>query len=135
MSVYSCKPPLENICSRDVGSFYIGALNNLLQAARCLGLVKCFQIIILVEIYGNSAIFTISVLPPIALKYCNFQDNLEFKGEVVTNFLLRSHFLSIYNNMTKKQKLNHGAIQWYFSFQKGYTLKVFDDFKSKQKSV
>ena len=34
-----------------------GELNNFFQAARCLRLVKCFEIIILIEIFGNSTIF------------------------------------------------------------------------------
>ena len=67
MSVYSCKPPLENICSRNVESFYlVGGLNNFLLAARCLGLKKCFEIIILIEIFGNSTI--LQHFQPIVLK-------------------------------------------------------------------
>ena len=49
--------------------------------------------------------------PAIALKHWNFPDNLDFKGEVVEKFLLRSHFVSIYDNMTTKQQINHGVIQ------------------------
>ena len=47
MCICPCKPLLENICSRDVGSFYLvrGVLNNFPQAARCLGLVIYFKIL------------------------------------------------------------------------------------------
>ena len=58
ISVYSCKPPLENICYGDIGSFYlVGGLNSLLQAAPCLGILQCFEVIILIEIFENSTIF------------------------------------------------------------------------------
>ena len=36
---------------------------------------------------------------------------MDVKGMIVAKFLLRSHFLSVYNNMTIKQQINHGAIQ------------------------
>ena len=38
-------------------------------------------------------------------------DNLNFKDKIVAKFLFRSESLSIYNNMTIKQHINHGAIQ------------------------
>ena len=50
------------------------------------------------------------------VKRWHFPDNLEFKGYIVANVLLKSNFLSIYNNMTIKQQINHGAIQWHFLF-------------------
>ena len=51
-----------------------GELNNLLKADRCLDLVKFnFQI-------------------------C-FTNNLYFKGKTAAKFLIRSQFLSIYNNV------------------------------------
>ena len=36
---------------------------------------------------------------------------MDVKGMIVAKFLLRSHFLLVYNNMTIKQQINHGAIQ------------------------
>ena len=41
----------------------------------------------------------------------NFSDKLQFKGKIGAKFLLRSHFLSMYNNMRLKQQINHGVIQ------------------------
>ena len=68
MSVYSCKSPLENICSRDRRRELFSSegceLNNFLQVGRRLGLV----IIILIKVFGNSTFFSISILPPIVLK-------------------------------------------------------------------
>ena len=45
---------------------------------------------------------TILILPLILLKRWNFPNNLDFKGKIEAKFLIRSHFLSIWNNMTKK---------------------------------
>ena len=56
-------------------------------------------------------ISSISILPSLALKRLNFPENLDFKGKIVTKFLLRSHFLSICKNMTVRLYINHGAIQ------------------------
>ena len=50
---------------------------------------------ILIEIFENSTIFSISILLFIALKSWNFPDNLNFKGKIGASFLIRSHFLSI----------------------------------------
>ena len=58
-------------------------------------------------------LFSISILPSIALKRGNFPDNLEFKGKTVAKFLLRSHFLSICNNMTVKQHSNTDPFKKY----------------------
>ena len=33
---------------------------------------------------------------------CLFPDNFDFKGKIMAKFLIRSHFLSIWNNMTIK---------------------------------
>ena len=52
--------------------------------------------------------FSISL---ITLKRWNFPDNLDFKGKIVAKFLMRSHFLSIQNDMTVKQQIKHGATQ------------------------
>ena len=45
-----------------------GLPNNFLQTAHCLGLIKCFEITTLIEIFENSTFFSIVILPPI--KYC-----------------------------------------------------------------
>ena len=42
------------------------------------------------------------ILPSAALKRWNFAENLDFNGKIVATFLIRSHFLSIQNNMTIK---------------------------------
>ena len=39
-------------------------------------------------------------LPYIVLKHCNLPDNLNFKGKIFAKFLIRSHFLEIYCNIT-----------------------------------
>ena len=54
--------------------------------------------------------FNILTLPSITLKRWNFPANLDFKGKIVAKFLSRSHFVSIYKNMTIKQQTNHGTI-------------------------
>ena len=46
--------------------------------------------------------FIFSILPPIALKLWNFPDNEDFKGNIITKLLLRSHFSLIWNNVTIK---------------------------------
>ena len=55
--------------------------------------------------------FSISIFPLIALERWIFPDNSDFKGNIVLAFLLRSHFLSIYNNITIKKQINHEAIE------------------------
>ena len=52
-----------------------------------------------------------SILPSIASNCLNFQDNLDFKDEIVAKYLLRSRFFSIYNKMKIKQEINIEAIQ------------------------
>ena len=58
------------------------------------------QFFILIESFRNSTIFSISILPYIVLKHCNLPDNLNFKGKIFAKFLIRSHFLEIYCNIT-----------------------------------
>ena len=58
-------------------------------------LQNILQFFVLIYIFENSTIFSILILPSIALKRWHFPDNLDFKGTIVTNFLIRSHFLSI----------------------------------------
>ena len=53
------------------------------------------QFFILIEIFENSTIFSISILQFIALKRWNFPGNLDFKGKIGATFLIRSHYLSI----------------------------------------
>ena len=55
--------------------------------------------------------FNVSILPSIALKRWNFPDNFDFRVKILAKFLLRSQFLSICNNVTVKQQINHSAIQ------------------------
>ena len=58
------------------------------------------QFFILIESFRNSTIFSISIVPYIVLKHCNLPDNLNFKGKIFAKFLIRSHFLEIYCNIT-----------------------------------
>ena len=90
------------------GGLWFGEkLNNFLKAVRCLGLVKCFTISYFNWKFVNSAIFSISILPSIALKRWNFPYNLDFIGKIVVKFLIRSHL----RNMTIKQQIKLGGIQ------------------------
>ena len=59
------------------------------------------------------------MLPSIALKRWNFPENLDFKGKIVARFLLRSHVLSICNDMRVKHHINHGAIQKWCRLRNG----------------
>ena len=54
--------------------------------------------------------FSILILPSVLLKLSNFLDNFDFKDKTVTKFLLRKHFLSIYDNKTT---LNMGTFKKY----------------------
>ena len=38
---------------------------------------------------------------------------MDYKGKIATNFLIRSHFLSMKNNMTKSNKLTMGLFKKY----------------------
>ena len=66
--------------------------------------------------------FSISILPSVALKRWNFPDNLDLKGKIKAIFLIRSHFLSIWNNMTIN-KLTRGPFKKYVT-----CIKVFLSF-------
>ena len=88
-----------------------GGLNNFLQAARCLGLVNCFKNIILIEIFE----FNYFLAFRSSTNSWNFPGNLDFRGKIVANFLLRNHFLSIYNVIIKQQ-INHGPFNDIFHF-------------------
>ena len=57
--------------------------------------------------------FSILILPSVVLKLSNFLDNFDFKGKIVTKFLLRKHFLSIYDNKTT---LTMGTIKKYVTW-------------------
>ena len=59
----------------------------------------------------------------IALKLWSFPDNLDFKVKIVTAFLLRIHFLSIYDNKKKNEP-------WYKATQKVCYLHFNDIFYS-----
>ena len=58
-------------------------------------LQNVLQFLILIYIFENSTIFSISILLFISLKRWNFPDNFDFKGKIEATFLKRSHFLSI----------------------------------------
>ena len=68
---------------------------NFLRPFAVWDLQNVLQFFILIKIFENSTIFSISVLLFIALKRWNFPDSLDFKGKITTTFLIRSHFLSI----------------------------------------
>ena len=95
---------LKKNCFRDVVRFVLvvegerwdgGRLNKFLKAVHCSGLAKCFTIFILIGIFENLTIFSISIHLFIALKRWNFPDNLDFKSKTEATFLIRSHFISI----------------------------------------
>ena len=107
MSVYSCKSLFESFFSRGEGSFYLveGWIISFRRESHCWVSQNVLKFFILTEIFRNS------ILASTTLKRWNFLDNLHFKGKIVAMFLSRSHFLSICNDMTVKQHINHGAIQ------------------------
>ena len=95
---------LKKNCFRDVVRFVLvvegerwdgGRLNKFLKAVHCSGLAKCFTIFVLIGIFENLTIFSISIHLFIALKRWNFPDNLDFKSKTEATFLIRSHFISI----------------------------------------
>ena len=107
ISIYLLKNVRDVVRSYLVGVEWVvgGGLNSFLKAARCLGLAKCFTIfcfnwnfwkfnyfLSFWYFYQNN--FT-EILTEI------FPDNLDFKGKIVVKFIIRSHFLSKQNNMTK----------------------------------
>ena len=67
----------------------------------------------LIEIFQNSSIFRILILPPIGLKFWNLLNNFDFKGNIVAKFLLRKHFLSIYD---AKTALTMGIFKMYVTW-------------------
>ena len=89
------------------------------------------QFFVLIEIFENSTIFTMSILLFIALKRWNFPDNLDIKGKIAATFLIRSHSLSIQNNMAKKKKkkkIKYGANQ-----KKSPPLQIQNNMEKKKK--
>ena len=50
------------------------------------------------------------------MKRLNFSDNLTFKGKTAAKFLLRSHFFSLYNNMTTNNKLTMIPFKKYVTY-------------------
>ena len=113
-----------------------GGLNYFLQAARCLGLVKCFEIFHFIwnswrlnnfNIPFATSISSISLdLPHLsaALESWNFPENLHFKVKIVAKFFVRSHFLSTYNNIKIKQQINILAIFFSLSSLLHYSIKI-----------
>ena len=57
--------------------------------------------------------FSISILPSKGIKLWNFLDNFDLMGKIVAKFLLRKHFLSIYDNKTT---LTMGAFKKYVTW-------------------
>ena len=113
MSVYSCKSLLENVCSRDVGRFYlVWAWINFFRRFAVWDFWNVLKFLLLIEIF-------IWILSLVASKRWNFPENFDFKGNIVAKFLLKGHFLPIYNNMTTKQQINHRAIQEVLNLHNG----------------
>ena len=56
------------------------------------------------------------MVPSIALKRWNCPRNLYFKGKIVAKFLLRTHFLSKYDNKATNQRWGHSKSWIHFSF-------------------
>ena len=95
---------LKKIYFPDIVMFYLvggggGCMGedwiNFLRRFAVWILQNVLQFFILIEIFENSTIFSISILLFIALKRWNFPDNLDFKGKIGATFLIRSRFLSI----------------------------------------
>ena len=93
--------PEKNLCSWDIVRFYLvrggmGEVEWFLSGGLLIGSCKmfynCSYYLIFLKI---QLFFRILILLSIALKLWNFPDNLDFKGKIVTKFLIRSHFLSI----------------------------------------
>ena len=89
---------LKKICFRDVIRFVLvggGDWINFLRRFAVWALQNVLQFFILIEIFENSTIFSISIHLFIALKRSNFPGNLDFKGRIAAIFLIRSHFISV----------------------------------------
>ena len=94
--LYIC---LRKICFKDVVRFYPRGygggwvkLNNFLQAARGMGLVKCFTIFNFNWNFSKLNYF--SVFRYISsIETQQSSSNLDFKGTIIATFLIRSHFL------------------------------------------
>ena len=92
---------LKKLCFRDVVRSYLvvgemgGYWINFWRRFAVSALQNILQCFILIEIFENSTIFSISILLFIALKRWNFPGDLDFKGTIAATFLIRSHFLSI----------------------------------------
>ena len=70
-------------------------LYSFLNAARFSGLVKCLTFFHINWKYWKFKLFfNILIFPSIALKHWNFSDNLDFRGQIVAEFLIRTHLLS-----------------------------------------
>ena len=54
----------------------------------------------------------------------NFPDNLDFKGEIVGKFFLRSAFFSICNNMTAKQQIMTEPFKTYVTCIMAFSLPL-----------
>ena len=65
-----------------------GGLNNFLKPAGCLGLV----IFYFNQNFWKFSFFSISIRLSIALKCWNSSDNLDFNGNIVANFLIKSQY-------------------------------------------
>ena len=85
---------LKIFCFRDIVRFYLveGGVDwiNFLRRFAVWALQNVLQVFILIEIFENSTIFSISVLLFIAIKRLNFPDNLYFKGKIAATFPIRS---------------------------------------------
>ena len=68
---------------------------NFLRQFAVWALQNVLQFFILIEIFDNLTIFSISILLFMAFKRWNFSDNFDLKGKIGATFLIRSQFLSI----------------------------------------
>ena len=55
-------------------------------------------------------LFSISILPLVALKRWNFRNNLDINGKILAKLFTRSYFLLIWNNVKIIQQINHEII-------------------------
>ena len=103
---------LKKSSFRNVVMFYVvvggmgGDWINFLRWFTVWDLQNVLQFFILIKIFENTTIFSISILLFIALKRWNFPDNLNFKGRIGATFLIRSSLNIKQYNKKKKQKTN-----------------------------
>ena len=81
---------ISGVCVCVWGGGMGGDWINFLRQFAVWALENVLHFFVLIEIFENSTIFSISVLLFIAIKRLNFPDNLYFKGKIAATFPIRS---------------------------------------------